>query len=157
MQDGFKPQCSGLGVIDCAGECAGTEDEFKHFMDVMEDKEFDQKFPELAKVKKSQEKVKPAAEDKMEDVPSEGEEMEEEEEKDSVKTKFMNGLMKCANFSQETMALLSLANPGAGGGEVWCAYRFQASFRYWRPGHVRPKQQGVCQPRCPFGDQRSGI
>jgi len=117
-QDGFKPQCSGLGVIDCAGECAGTEDEFKHFMDVMEDKEFDQKFPELAKVKKSQEKVKPSmpAEDKMEEVPSEGDEMEEEEEKDSVKTKFMNGLMKCANFSQETMALLSLANPGAGGG-----------------------------------------
>ena len=48
-------------MIDCAGECAGTEEEFKHFMEVMEDKEFDKKFPELAKVKKSQEKPKPAA------------------------------------------------------------------------------------------------
>ena len=110
-------------MIDCAGECAGTEEEFKHFMEVMEDKEFDKKFPELAKVKKSQEKPKPAAampaEDKMEEIPSEGEGIEEEEEKDSVKTKFMNGLLKCTNFSQETKALLSLANPDSGGGEVW--------------------------------------
>ena len=32
-QDEYKPQCSGLGVIDCTGECAGTEEEFKKFMD----------------------------------------------------------------------------------------------------------------------------
>ena len=50
-QDGFKPQCSGLGVIDCTGECAGTEEEFKKFIDVMEDKDFEKKFPEMAKEK----------------------------------------------------------------------------------------------------------
>ena len=46
-----KPQCSGLGVIDCTEDCAGTEEEFKLFMNVMEDKEFATKYPELAKHK----------------------------------------------------------------------------------------------------------
>ena len=50
-QDGFTPQCSGLGVIDCTGECAGTREEFKQFIDVMEDKYFDKKFPEMAKAR----------------------------------------------------------------------------------------------------------
>ena len=59
MQDGHKPQCSGLGVMDCTGECAGTEAEFKHFMEVTNDKDFDKKFPELAKLK---------ATDKMEEL-----------------------------------------------------------------------------------------
>ena len=50
-QDEYKPQCSGLGVIDCTGECAGTREEFKQFIDVMEDKDFDKKFPEMAKAR----------------------------------------------------------------------------------------------------------
>ena len=112
-QDGFKPQCSGLGVIDCAGECAGTEEEFKKFMEVMEDKDFDKKFPELAKVKKSQEKQ----ENKAAEIPLDGgESVSAAEEKEDVRTKFMKGLLKCTNFSQETMALLSLMNPNGEGG-----------------------------------------
>ena len=35
-----KPQCSGLGVIDCTDDCAGTEEEFKMFMTVMKEKDF---------------------------------------------------------------------------------------------------------------------
>lgn len=112
-EDGFKPQCSGLGVIDCAGECAGTEEEFKKFMEVMEDKDFDKKFPELAKVKKSQEKQ----ENKAAEIPLDGgESVSAAEEKEDVRTKFMKGLLKCTNFSQETMALLSLMNPNGEGG-----------------------------------------
>ena len=86
-QDGFKPQCSGLGVIDCTGECAGTEEEFKKFMDVMYDKDFDKKFPELAKEK------------------------HRSRWQGDVKKRFKNDVLKCTNFSQETMALLSLVNP----------------------------------------------
>jgi len=112
-EDGHKPQCSGLGVIDCAGECAGTEEEFKKFMEVMEDKDFDKKFPELAKVKKSQEKQ----ESKVAEIPLDGgESVAPAEEKEDVRTKFMKGLLKCTNFSQETMALLSLMNPNGEGG-----------------------------------------
>ena len=127
-QDGYKPQCSGLGVIDCAGECAGTEEEFKKFMEVMEDKDFDKKFPELAKVKKSQEK----RENKVAEIPLDGGESvseaedrgEEKEEKEDVRTKFMKGLLKCTNFSQETMALLSLMNPNGEGGESFPHFLF---------------------------------
>ena len=38
-------------MIDCTGECVGTEEDFKQFMDVMYDKDFDKKFPKLAKEK----------------------------------------------------------------------------------------------------------
>ena len=120
-QDGYKPQCSGLGVIDCAGECAGTEEEFKKFMEVMEDKDFDKKFPELAKVKKSQEKQ----ENKVAEIPLDGGESVSVAEgggggaKEDVRTKFMKGLLKCTNFSQETKALLSLMNPNGEGGELF--------------------------------------
>ena len=101
-------------MIDCAGECAGTEEEFKKFMEVMEDKDFDKKFPELAKVKKSQEK----RESKVAEIPLDGgESVAPMEEKEDVRTKFMKGLLKCTNFSQETMALLSLMNPNNEGGE----------------------------------------
>ena len=87
-QDGYKPQCSGLGVIDCTGECAGTEEEFKEFMDggilmwvakvkaKAKDFDFDfEKFPELAKVRAK------------------------------VTGVMVNGLLKCtwwSNFFQET-------------------------------------------------------
>ena len=50
-EDEYKPQCSGLGVIDCTGECAGTEKEFKQFIDVIMDMDFDKKFPEMAKAR----------------------------------------------------------------------------------------------------------
>ena len=95
-QDGFTPQCSGLGVIDCTGECAGTEEEFKEFMDVMYDKDFEKKFPELAKEKQK--------------IRWQGD----------VKRRFKNDVLKCTNFSPETMALLSLVNPNEEGGEMFC-------------------------------------
>ena len=105
-QDGYKPQCSGLGVIDCAGECAGTEEEFKKFMEVMEDKDFDKKFPELAKVKKSQEKK----ENKVAEIPVDGSPGQSVsgaeaggEEKEDVRTRFMKGRHKCLT--------LTLTNP----------------------------------------------
>ena len=93
-QDGFKPQCSGLGVIDCTGECAGTEEEFKKFMDVMYDKDFDKKFPKLAKEK------------------------QKNRWQGDVKRRFKNDVLKCTNFSPETMALLSLMNSNGEGGEM---------------------------------------
>ena len=37
---------------------------------------------------------------------------------EDVKQRFMNGLLKCTNFSQETMALLSLVNLNEEGGEM---------------------------------------
>ena len=101
-QDGYKPQCSGLGVIDCAGECAGTEEEFKKFMEVMEDKDFDKKFPELAKVKKSQEKK----ENKVAEIPVDGSPGQSVsgaeaggEEKEDVRTRFMKGRHKCLTLT----------------------------------------------------------
>ena len=94
-QDGFTPQCSGLGVIDCTGECAGTREEFKQFIDVMEDKYFDKKFPEMAKARVWR--------------------MENGEWRwEGVKKRFMNSLLKCTNFSQEAMAILN-----GKGGEVF--------------------------------------
>ena len=149
LQDGYKPQCSGLGVIDCAGECAGTEEEFKKFMEVMEDKDFDKKFPELAKVKKSQEKQ----ENKVAEIPLDGGESVSGaeggggEEREDVRTKFMKGLLKCTNFSQETMALLSLMNPNGEGGESYPHLLFISFIfvcRSWQPRYFGSKQQGLC-------------
>ena len=94
-QEGYEPQCSGVGVIDCIGECAGTEEEFKKFMDVMYDKDFEKKFPELAKEKQK--------------IRWQGD----------VKKRFKNDVLKCTNFSQETMALLSLVNPNGEGGDMF--------------------------------------
>ena len=89
-QDGYEPQCSGVGVIDCIGECAGTEEEFKKFMDGItmwvEDKDLDKKFPELAKVRAKVRK-------------------EKLEKKLNFLTGVINGLLKCtwwSNFFQET-------------------------------------------------------
>ena len=93
-QDEYKPQCSGLGVIDCTGECVGTEEDFKQFMDVMYDKDFDKKFPELAKEK------------------------HKSRWQGDVKKRFKNDVLKCTNFSPETMALLSLVNSNGEGGEM---------------------------------------
>ena len=87
-------------------------------MEVMEDPEFDQKFPELAKVKKSQEKAKKS--DKVQEIPieddAEEDSMEPMEEKLDVKAKFTQGLLKCTNFSAETKALLSLVGGSGEGG-----------------------------------------
>ena len=92
-------------MIDCAGECAGTEEEFKKFMEVMEDKDFDKKFPELAKVKKSQEKK----ENKVAEIPVDGSPgqsvsgAEAGGEKEDVRTRFMKGRHK--------FLTLTLTNP----------------------------------------------
>ena len=76
------------------GECAGTEEEFKQFMDVMYDKDFDKKFPKLAKEK------------------------QKNRWQGDVKRRFKNDVLKCTNFSQKTIALLSLVNPNEEGGEM---------------------------------------
>ena len=99
-QDGYEPQCSGVGVIDCIGECAGTEEEFKKFMDGItmwvEDKDLDKKFPELAKVRAK------------------------------VTGVMVNGLLKCTWWSnflemrrEETRSRLSLSNPRREPGEIF--------------------------------------
>lgn len=46
----------GFGVIDCTDGCPGTEEEFKHFREVMEDKEFASKYPEINKMVKKEKK-----------------------------------------------------------------------------------------------------
>ena len=108
-QDGYEPQCSGVGVIDCIGECAGTEEEFKEFMDggipmwvakvkaKAKDFDFDfEKFPELAKVRAK------------------------------VTGVMVNGLLKCTWWSnflemrrEETRSRLSLSNPRREPGEIF--------------------------------------
>merc|ERR1712045_546023 len=56
-------------------------------------------------------------ENKAAEIPLDGgESVSAAEEKEDVRTKFMKGLLKCTNFSQETMALLSLMNPNGEGG-----------------------------------------
>merc|ERR1712227_1174075 len=42
------PACSGMGSIDCTDDCPGTEEEFKHFREVMESPDFAEKYPKIA-------------------------------------------------------------------------------------------------------------
>ena len=93
----------------------------------MEDKDFDKKFPELAKVKRNQEKQ----ENKVAEIPLDGGESisgAEDGGREDVKTRFMNGLLKCTNFSQETMALLSLVNPNGEGGDMFWYILWSLTF-----------------------------
>jgi len=112
-----KPQCSGLGVIDCTPDCAGSEEEFKLFMKVMEDPEFATKYPQLAKAKMGggKKKGKEMESGEAVDVGIEDEEENNEEPKLGAREKFFAGINKCSNFSEATLALVSLAG-GTGGG-----------------------------------------
>jgi len=103
--DGEMPACSGLGVIDCTDDCPGTEEEFKHFREVMEDKDFGKKFPKIAALSK---KPKPEPEPMTSD--DDGTEPEPEPTKPSrdIKAEFLASLTKCKDFSEDTKALLSL-------------------------------------------------
>lgn len=120
-EEDHKPQCSGLGVIDCTSDCSGSEDEFKLFMKVMEDPDFAKKYPELYKAKMggAKKEEKNMDESKEEDKVDLEEEVQEEEmaageSKPDARAKFFSGIKKCTNFSDETLALVSMAS-GSGG------------------------------------------
>ena len=113
-----KPQCSGLGVIDCTDDCAGTEEEFKMFMTMMEDKDFETKYPTLAKhkignIKKEEENTNGPSDDKGNEMIDE-EDMCAKEKKPNERAKFFNEIKKCKDFSDETQALINMAS-GTGG------------------------------------------
>merc|ERR1711892_92100 len=105
-EEDHKPQCSGLGVIDCTSDCSGSEDEFKLFMKVMEDPEFSKKYPELAKAKMGNTKEDDRGDMEEEDTT--------EESKPDPRAKFFSEIKKCTDFSDETLALVSMAS-GTGG------------------------------------------
>ena len=94
-----------MGVIDCTDDCPGTEEEFKHFSEVMEDPDFAKKFPKIAALSKKPE-AKPMTSD------DEGTEPEPEPEPTKpsrdIKAEFIKSLTKCKDFSEDTKALLSL-------------------------------------------------
>ena len=113
-----KPQCSGLGVIDCTDDCAGTEEEFKMFMTMMEDKDFETKYPTLAKhkignIKKEEENTNGPSDDKGNEMIDE-EDMCAKEKKPNERAKFFNEIKKCKDFSYETQNLITMAS-GTGG------------------------------------------
>ena len=95
-----------MGVIDCTEDCPGTEEEFKHFREVMEDEDFAKKFPEIAALSKKPEKTE------KKPMPSDGEEEGEPEPEPEptrdIKAEFLASLTKCKDFSEDTKALLSL-------------------------------------------------
>ena len=124
-EDGEMPACSGqtwhttqsgifycfffskgLGVIDCTDECPGTEEEFQHFREVMDSKDFAEKFPKIAALSKK----KPEEKQVSSNDNDEGAEPEPEptKPKRDVKAEFLSSLLKCKDFSEETKALLSL-------------------------------------------------
>ena len=95
-----------MGVIDCTDDCPGTEEEFKHFREVMDSKDFAKKFPKIAALSKK----KPEKKEVTSDDNDEGAEPEPEPTKPSRDTKaeFLASLSSCKDFSEDTKALLSL-------------------------------------------------
>jgi len=81
------PVCSGLGVIDCTGDCPGTEEEFKHFREVVEDLDFANKYPRITEMAKGKMTKK-------------------------TKKMFLESLTKCKTFSEETLMEIQLAQGG---------------------------------------------
>ena len=98
----------GLGVIDCTGDCPGTEEEFKHFREVMDSKDFAEKFPKIAAL--SGRGKKPEKKQATSDDIDEGGEPEPEptEPKRDFRAEFVASLSNCKDFSEDTKALLSL-------------------------------------------------
>ena len=96
----------------------------------MEDKDFDKKFPELAKMKMSQEELT-ATPAKAREIPTEGSGVAEPDTKGSedVKAQFTRGLLKCTQFPQRIKAFLSLANPDGGRGRDFRISRMIISSR----------------------------
>ena len=97
-----------MGVIDCTDDCPGTEEEFKHFREVMESPDFAEKYPKIAAMaagNKGKKDEEPA-------MTSDGEVAEPEPEpakpKRDIKAEFLSSLSKCKDFSEDTKALLSL-------------------------------------------------
>ena len=90
-----------MGVIDCTEDCPGTEEEFKHFREVMEDPDFAKKFPKISAMSKKPEK-KPMIMDNEEAESG-------TKPKRDVKADFLASLSNCKDFSEDTLALLSLA------------------------------------------------
>ena len=84
----------GLGVIDCTDDCPGTEEEFKHFKEVMDDPDFANKYPKITEMAKKRRK-------------KDGEEHKTKTK--STKKMFLESLTKCKTFSQETLLEIQLA------------------------------------------------
>ena len=95
-----------MGVIDCTDDCPGTEDEFKHFQEVMEDKDFAKKYPKIAAMAKKKPKDKAKMEHKSEEAEPEPEPVKDKGP--DVKQQFLQSLRNCKSFSSETMALFTL-------------------------------------------------
>ena len=95
-----------MGVIDCTDDCPGTEDEFKHFQEVMEDKDFAKKYPKIAAMAKKKPKDKAKMEHKNEESEPEPEPVKDKGP--DVKQQFLQSLRNCKSFSSETMALFTL-------------------------------------------------
>jgi len=88
------PVCSGLGVIDCTGDCPGTEEEFKNFREVMEDPDFATKYPKITEMAKWQIGKNDKTKTK------------------NTKKMFLESLTKCKTFSEETLMEIQLAQGG---------------------------------------------
>merc|ERR1719348_986156 len=91
------PACSGMGIIDCTDDCPGTEEEFKHFKEVMDDPDFANKYPKITEMAKKRRK-------------KDGEEHKTKTK--SIKKMFLESLTKCKTFSKETLLEIQLAQGG---------------------------------------------
>ena len=108
VDDDEECDVAGMGIIDCTDECPGTEEEFKHFREVMEDPELETKFPNLGAMIKNKDKKKDMSNDMKDDDSEKMEKTEDMGDEDEAKKKFMESLTKCTSWSAETLALLNL-------------------------------------------------
>ena len=100
-----------MGYIDCTVDCPGTEDELKYFQTIMEDVTLKERFPLISsKLTMNDKKNKKSKGDTKEMMDSQQDDMEE-----NPRMLFMASLQSCTNFSQSTLALLSMA-AGTGNG-----------------------------------------
>ena len=83
-----------MGFIDCTDDCPGTEEEFKHFREIMEDPDFATKYPKITEMAKKRRK-------------KDGE--EHKTKTTNTKKMFLESLTKCKTFSQETLMEIQFA------------------------------------------------
>ena len=102
-----------MGYIDCTEDCPGTEEEFKHFREILEGPEM-KKYPKIAAMasgnKGGDKSDAKDAKDTKDEAPK--------EDKPDTKKMFLASLTKCTSFSEETLALLKLADSGLKFGAV---------------------------------------
>ena len=109
VDDDEECDVAGMGIIDCTDECPGTEEEFKHFREVMEDPELEADYPHIgAMIKKKDKKKEDMSKDMKDDDSEKMEKTEDMGDEEEAKKKFMESLTKCTSWSAETLALLNL-------------------------------------------------